>query len=73
MDNFAAAVAGVDALHPRFTRSFLECSQHGGFICEPVMVRHPKDKPRVERSVQYVRERFFKGGNFSGLAHLREE
>ena len=73
MDNFAAAVAGVDALHPRFTRSFLECSQHRGFICEPVMVRHPKDKPRVERSVQYVRERFFKGGNFSGLAHLREE
>ena len=73
MDNFAAAVAGVDALHPRFTRSFLECSQHRGFICELVMVRHPKDKPRVERSVQYVRERFFKGGNFSGLAHLREE
>ena len=73
MDNFPAAVAGVDALHPRFTRSFLECSQHRGFICEPVMVRHPKDKPRVERSVQYVRERFFKGGNFSGLAHLRKE
>ena len=73
MDNFAAAVAGADALHPRFTRSFLECSQHRGFICELVMVRHPKDKPRVERGVQYVRERFFKGGNFSGLAHLREE
>ena len=73
MDNFAAVVAGADALHPRFTRSFLECSQHRGFICEPVMVRHPKDKPRVERSVQYVRKRFFKGGNFSGLAHLREE
>ena len=73
MDNFPAAVAGVDALHPRFTRSFLECSQHRGFICEPVMVRHPKDKPRVERSVQYVRKRFFKGGNFSGLAPLREE
>ena len=73
MDNFAAVVAGADALHPRFTRSFLECSQHRGFICELVMVRHPKDKPRVERSVQYVRERFFKGGNFSGLAHLREE
>ena len=73
MDNFPAAVAGVDALHPRFTRGFLECSQHRGFICDPARVRHPKDKPRVERSVQYVRERFFKGGNFSGLAHLREE
>ena len=73
MDNFPAAVAGADALHPRFTRGFLEYSQHRGFICDPARVRHPKDKPRVERSVQYVRERFFKGGNFSGLAHLREE
>ena len=73
MDNFPAAVAGADALHPRFTRGFLEYSQHRGFTCDPARVRHPKDKPRVERSVQYVRERFFKGGNFSGLAHLREE
>ena len=73
MDNVPAAVAGADALHPRFTRSFLEYSQQRGFICDPARVRHPKDKPRVERSVQYVRERFFKGGNFSGLAHLREE
>ena len=73
MDNFAAVVAGADALHPRFTRSFLECSQHRGFICEPVMVRHPNDKPHVERSVQYVKERFFKGGEFRDLTHLREE
>ena len=73
MDNFAAAVAGVDALHPRFTRSFLEYSQHRGFITDPARVRQPKDKPHVERGVQYVKERFFKGGNFSGLAHLREE
>ena len=27
----------------------------------------------MERGVQYVRERFFKGGDFDGLAHLREE
>ena len=73
MDNFPAAVAGADALHPRFTRSFLEYSQHRGFITDPARVRQPKDKPHVERGVQYVKERFFKGGNFSGLAHLREE
>ena len=36
-------------------------------------MRHPKDKPKVERSVQYVRERFFKGGSFSSFSHLREE
>ena len=73
IDNFPAAVAGADALHPRLTRGFLEYSQHRGFITDPARVRHPKDKPRVERGVQYARERFFKGGDFKDLAHLRSE
>ena len=73
IDNFPAAVAGADALHPRLTRGFLEYSQHRGFITGPARVRHPKDKPHVERGVQYVRERFFKGGDFRDLAHLRDE
>ena len=30
VDNFPAAVAGADALHPRLTRGFLEYSQHRG-------------------------------------------
>ncbi len=73
VDNFPAAVAGADALHPRLTRGFLEYSQHRGFITDPARVRRPKDKPKVERGVQYVRERFFKGGVFRDLPHLREE
>ena len=51
IDNFPAAVAGADALHPRLTRGFLEYSQHRGFIADPARVRHPRDKPRVERAV----------------------
>ena len=73
MDDFPAALAGADALHPRLTRGFLEYSQHRGFIADPARVRHPKDKPKVERGIQYVRERFFKGGDFRDLAHLRSE
>ena len=73
IDNFPAAVAGADALHPRLTRGFLEYSQHRGFITDPARVRHPKDKPKVERSVQYARERFFKGGEFRDLSQLRHE
>ena len=44
-----------------------------GFITDPARVRHPRDKPKVERGVQYVRERFFKGGDFKDLTHLRNE
>ena len=66
IDNFPAAVVDTDPLHPRFTRGFLEYSQHRGFIADEARTRHPKDKPKVERGVQYVRERFFKGGDFHG-------
>ena len=71
IDNFPAVVAGADALHPRLTRGFLEYSQHRGFITDPARVRHPKDKPHVERGVQYVRERFFRGSNFASLEEMR--
>ena len=73
IDNFPAAVAGAGALHPRLTRGFLEYSQHRSFITDPARVRYPRDNSRVERSVQYARERFFKGGEFHDLAQLRSE
>ena len=73
VDNFPAALAGPDPLDPRLTKGFLEYSQHRGFIADPARVRHPKDKPKVERGIQYVRERFFKGGEFRDLADVREQ
>jgi hypothetical protein len=73
LDNFPAAVAGPDALNPRLTRGFIEYSQHRGFIADPARVRHPRDKPKVERHVDYVRERLFKGGQFHDLLDLRAQ
>ena len=73
IDNFPAAVVGPDPLNPRLSRGFLEYAQHRGFFADPARVRHPKDKPKVERGVPYARERFFKGASFRGLAHLRAE
>ena len=62
----AVAAGTGDVLLARLTRGFLEYSQHRGFIADPARVRHPKGKPKVERGVQYVRERFFKGRDFDG-------
>lgn len=73
LDNFPAAIAGPDALDPRPTRGFLEYSQERGFFIDPARVRKPKDKPHVERSIQYVRERFFKGGSFRDLDDHRQQ
>jgi hypothetical protein len=73
LDNFPAAVTGADALNPRLSRGFLEYSQRRNFIADPARPGHPKDKPKVERGVPYARERFFKGGQFNGLADLRQQ
>jgi len=67
-DNAAAIVAAADAVNPRFTAGWLDYAQHCGFATDPARVRSPKDKPWVERAVQYVRGNFFAGEHFTGLA-----
>lgn len=71
LDNFPAAVASPDSLYPRLTKGFLDYAQSRGFLPDPARVRHPKDKPHVERMVPYVRERFFAGASFTDLADMR--
>jgi len=73
LDNFPAAIAGADRYNPAPTRGFLEYSQARGFLIDPARVRHPKDKPHTERSMQYVRGRFWKGGTFWDLADARTQ
>jgi transposase len=73
LDNFPAAVAGTDPLAPRPTRGFLEYSQARGFLIDPARVASPQDKPQVERHIQYVRERLWKGGTFADLADVRRQ
>ena len=67
-DNASAIVADADAVNPRFTAGWLDYAQHCGFATDAARVRSPKDKPRVERAVQYVRGNFFAGEHFAGLA-----
>jgi hypothetical protein len=46
---------------------WLDYAQARGFGTDPARVRSPKDKPRVERVVQYVRGNFFAGEDFADL------
>jgi transposase len=67
-DNASAVVADADAVNPRFTTGWLDYAQHCGFATDAARVRSPKDKPRVERAVQYVRGNFFAGETFTALS-----
>jgi hypothetical protein len=67
-DNLSPVVASADATAPRFTVAFTEYAQARGFVIDPARVRHPQDKPRVERTVSYVRGSFWAGETFRDLA-----
>lgn len=67
LDNFAAAVDKADNYEPVLNRVLAEYSQQRGFILDTARVRHPRDKPHTERSVIFVRNRFYKGGTFRDI------
>ncbi len=67
-DNMSPIVADADPVNPVFTLGWLDYAQARGFGTDPARIRSPKDKPRVERTVQFVRENFFRGESFLDLA-----
>jgi hypothetical protein len=58
-------------LAPTLVASFLDYVQARGIFVDPARVRSPKDKPRVENQVAFVRESWFDGEIFTGLEHAR--
>jgi transposase len=70
-DNTKAMIAEPDALCPRLTEAFADYVQARGLFVDPARVRSPKDKPRVENQVPYVRENWFDGETFTDLEDAR--
>ena len=66
-DNLKPVVTDADPVNPRLSAGWLDYAAHAGFATDPARVRSPQDKPRVERTVQYVRGNFFDGEVFAGL------
>src|SRR5271167_4624896 len=70
-DNMKAIVDRANATDPTLNDAFREYAQARGFAVDPARVRSPRDKPRVERSVPYVRSNFFAGEDFRDLDDCR--
>ena len=70
-DNTSAIITQADPLAPRITLAFLEYAQARGFHIDPARVRHPRDKGRVERAVQTVRDDCFAGEILTTLEDAR--
>jgi transposase len=70
-DNTRAMIKDPDALNPTLVASFLDYVQARGIFVDPARIKSPKDKPRVENQVPYVRESWFDGETFTGLDDAR--
>jgi len=63
-DNASSMVLRAHPRAPELNRSFREYADARGFLVDPARIQRPKDKPRVENQVAYIRERWFAGETF---------
>lgn len=72
-DNLRTGVDKADLYDPKINRSYSELAVHYGTLIDPARAVKPKDKPRVERAMPYVRDSFWRGREFLSLQAMREE
>jgi transposase len=74
-DNLKTGVVKPDLYDPLINKAFSEFASYYGCLIDPARVRKPRDKPRVERPVPYVRDSFFAGraDEFESVAQMQTD
>ena len=70
LDNLKDGVLHPDLYDPLLNRGYAELAHHFGCLIDPARSAKPKDKPRVERQVPFVRESFWTGRSFASLGEI---
>jgi transposase len=70
-DNLRTGVDKPDLYDPKMNRSYAELASRYGVLVDPARAGKPKDKPRVERPMPYVRDSFWRGREFTSLDHMQ--
>lgn len=70
-DNLATGVTKPDLYDPKLNRVYAEMAGHYGCLVDPARAGKPKDKPRVERPMPYIRDSFWKGRDFASLTEMQ--
>ena len=71
MDNLKTGVLKPDIYDPKLNRTYAEMGNHFGCLLDPARAGKPKDKPRVERPMPYVRDSFWSGRDFGGEQEMQ--
>ncbi len=70
-DNLKTGVIKADIYDPKLNRSYGELAAHYGCLVDPARAVKPKDKPRVERQMPYVRDSMWSGREWLGVPEMR--
>ena len=70
-DNLKTGVIKADIYDPLLNRSYAELAEHYGCLIDPASALKPKDKPRVERQMPYVRDSMWRGHEWLGSPRWR--
>jgi transposase len=71
-DNLKTGVDRPDLYDPRINRSYAELAGHYGALVDPARAARPKDKPRVERQMPYIRDSWWRGREFASLEEMQK-
>jgi len=72
-DNLATGVDRPDLYDPKINRAYGELAAHFGCLVDPARALKPKDKPRVERPMPYVRDSLWRGREWRDEAHMQAD
>lgn len=64
-DNLKTGVDKPDLYDLKINKAYAELATHYGALVDPARAAKPKDKPRVERPMPYVRDSFWRGREFT--------
>jgi hypothetical protein len=70
-DNLATGVDKPDLYDPKINRAYGEMAEHYGCLVDPARAFKPKDKPRVERPMPYVRDSMWRGREWQDEADMQ--
>ena len=71
-DNLKTGVIKPDIYDPLLNRSYGELAAHYGTLIDPARALKPKDKPRVERMMPYVRDSMWKGRDWVDVGGMQQ-
>ncbi|HEX3565219.1 MAG TPA: IS21 family transposase [Acidimicrobiales bacterium] len=70
-DNLKTGVIRPDIYDPKLNHAYAELAAHYKCLIDPARAAKPKDKPRVERPMSYVRDSYFAGREWIDLSDMQ--